>query len=704
MIPHREHNTVITNGNAGKAFSLSASAEAFAILSSGIYENKIRAVIRELSCNAFDAHVAAGKSDDPFEVILPSRMEPTFTVKDQGIGLSHDDVMNLYSTYFASTKQETNELIGAKGLGSKSPFSYTSQFNVISVFNGVKSMYNAYVGEDGTPSITCVHSSDTNEPNGVTVSMGVEPDDIYEFQQEARETLKWFEKTPTIKNSDFAIESVVPNDRDYFFVNADSIFDRKATAWMGNVAYDVSSEFMSIVSDSDDHRRLVTTLHAGKNIVIKFGLGELDTAASRETLSFDPETRKNFDAKAKQCIERMKTDIQKEIDSVESPKKLIDSPHRNLFNSGLFTYKGRDFSSMRIRFTDGVARGKDDKFKDLLLKRVTMARVHSRSSSTFYTVLQPWEDKVRILVTDINKHIRHNQNEMFSGGETLFTVNPDQIELAKELFEDFDVSIEYLSKRVENGCVPEKKPRQSSGGGARYKAQIVEHGTSEIFGKLKMSELTDIAANAKKEGKAVVVWKQGFNESVFSGYMDMLNQNLFKKGVIGIRVSEKIGDKLIENHDCINMYDSDAFFGLIHDEVKAAIEQQDNHLNKIRTNEIVDYSLSSVSHLIAAEDGIGLSEFGKQFDSLKKLNDLRCDMAMKYSRNYLRLVDRLCGDKIKPSLPVIGQMEASKFEDELNALYPCLKGILRDNLKKKYIEDMNELHNLRKEVATSVAA
>ena len=109
-------------------FSIEASQQAFAVLSSTIYEDKIKAPIRELSTNAYDAHVEAGCPDKPFEVHLPNAIDPEFRVRDYGVSMSHEDVMSLYTTYFGSNKRNSNSLNGCLGLGSKSPFAYTNQF------------------------------------------------------------------------------------------------------------------------------------------------------------------------------------------------------------------------------------------------------------------------------------------------------------------------------------------------------------------------------------------------------------------------------------------------------------------------------------------------------------------------------------------------------------------------------------------------
>ena len=100
------------------SYRIEATAKAFSILSDGLYSNKIKAVIRELSTNAYDSHVSAGCPEKPFDVNLPTRLEPHFSIRDYGTGLSYDDCFNLYTTYFRSDKTDTNDAVGCLGLGS----------------------------------------------------------------------------------------------------------------------------------------------------------------------------------------------------------------------------------------------------------------------------------------------------------------------------------------------------------------------------------------------------------------------------------------------------------------------------------------------------------------------------------------------------------------------------------------------------------
>jgi len=172
---------------AGGDFSIKNSAAAFKILSSGLYSNKYEAILRELGCNAYDSHVEAGCADKPFTVHLPTRLNPKFIIRDYGVGLDHEQVMGLYTTYFESTKTDSNDFVGCMGLGSKSPFSYTKNFTIVATKDGVRGMYSAFIGDKGVPAITHLISEKTDEGNGVEIEFAVnERNDMHSLRLRPR--------------------------------------------------------------------------------------------------------------------------------------------------------------------------------------------------------------------------------------------------------------------------------------------------------------------------------------------------------------------------------------------------------------------------------------------------------------------------------------------------------------------------------------
>ena len=265
-------------------YKIEATAKAFSILSDGLYSNKIKAVIRELSTNAYDAHVSAGCPDSPFRVQLPTKLEPVFVVRDFGTGLSYDDCFNLYTTYFGSNKTDSNDAVGCLGLGSKSPFAYTDSFMVESFFNGTRYVFNSYMNETGSPEFALLHEEPTDEPNGMQISMNVESNDIWEFESEAKSIFEHFAVRPEI-NAEFEYkpEEVKIGGDNW------SVLKRRSGnhVIMGQISYPIDNEqFQS--EETDDIWRALRTLG---NLRLYMNIGDIDITPSRESISYTGRTK-----------------------------------------------------------------------------------------------------------------------------------------------------------------------------------------------------------------------------------------------------------------------------------------------------------------------------------------------------------------------------------------------------------------------------
>jgi hypothetical protein len=321
------NEAIVSNVAEIGEFRIRNSAKAFSILSSGLYANKIRAIIRELSCNAVDSHAAAGKKDTPFDVHLPNTLEPHFAIRDYGTGLSHQQVTQIYTTYFESTKTASNEFIGALGLGSKSPFSYTDNFTVTAIQNGVKGIYSAFINGEGVPSIALMMQEPTDEPAGVEVKFSVNDRyDFDKFRQEARIVYTHFVLKPTVSgNGDFGFVSAEYESHDIVPGVHSYKTSRSSIAIMGNIAYPI--EVPS--ADSSISPELRTLLSCG--LEMHFGIGELDFQASREGLSYIPSTVAAIKAKLEEVNAALTVVIAKEADAIE-----------NLWDRAVFLYKKKE--------------------------------------------------------------------------------------------------------------------------------------------------------------------------------------------------------------------------------------------------------------------------------------------------------------------------------------------------------------------------
>ena len=303
-------------------FTIQATAKAFKILSDGLYSDKVTAVIRELSCNAYDAHVANGNQEKPFEVHLPNNFEPFFKVGDFGPGLEEKDIYDLYTSYFQYTKMQSNEYIGALGLGSKSPFSYTDSFTVTSYFAGVKKVYSAYLTEEGMPTIVKMGEEESaGERTGLEVQFPVKQHDFYDFSYKAMVALRYFPVIPKITGKAISISQpkyVLKGDG--WAIRAEG---GNARAVQGVVAYTVPA-----ISGRHEH---LSALLNGSGVDLFFPIGELEVAASRETLSMNKITTANIITKLEKVKAEMMAEIKKEIDACptkwEAMKKLYHFKH-----------------------------------------------------------------------------------------------------------------------------------------------------------------------------------------------------------------------------------------------------------------------------------------------------------------------------------------------------------------------------------------
>lgn len=193
MKPNTDH-TVTNVGTVTDEVRLGLDPNAVAHLIgvlTDLYSDPIKAVIREYSTNALDSHIEAGVSD-PIEVRLPSVLDQTFTVQDHGLGLSYDDLCNVYSLYGASSKRDNDAVNGVLGLGCKSALTYTISFTVTAVKDGVKSLVLITKDFDGVGTIKRLDSAEVDERNSVTISVPVKAHDVEKFCKKARAFYKFW--------------------------------------------------------------------------------------------------------------------------------------------------------------------------------------------------------------------------------------------------------------------------------------------------------------------------------------------------------------------------------------------------------------------------------------------------------------------------------------------------------------------------------
>jgi len=294
MIPVKEDRKLISSGSEESIeFGISAkdSVHIMGILRDTLYSDKIMAVLREIGANAKDANVAAGRGDVPIRVTLPTLADPTLRIRDVGPGLSLDDVRTVFSQYGASTKRDSNSSVGMLGIGSKSPFAYSDSFIVTSWHGGTVAIYNAVIDESGGGRIDLLDVSDCDpSETGVEVQMAVRFQDKSTFEDRARQLFVHFTPRPTI-NIELpppVPSRAIPNGMVEEIEGWTGYGSGgRWTAVMGGIPYAIDLNQVKSGADGKNLDRSVSAISG----TLYFEIGDLQVAASRESLKYSDSTR-----------------------------------------------------------------------------------------------------------------------------------------------------------------------------------------------------------------------------------------------------------------------------------------------------------------------------------------------------------------------------------------------------------------------------
>jgi hypothetical protein len=293
MLPTKADVTL--SGNlVGQEIKMGIDTKSLAFLQTiltDLYSDPKLAVIREYSTNAWDAQVEAGVTS-PIEVTTPNSLSPYFTVKDSGIGLSVEDIRTIYSQYGASTKRMTNTQTGMLGLGCKSALTYTNQFTITAVKDGIKTAVIVSRDEDNVGAMTVVASTKVDEPNGVKISVPINRGDQNEFTNKAKEFFSFWKpgtvllngKEPELVEGNYISEKILIRS------NLDYNSRGKHKLVMGNVSYNLSHDEL-YGGDRYSNSRVDINITYDSAIVFFVDMGEVDFTPSREELHYTAKTK-----------------------------------------------------------------------------------------------------------------------------------------------------------------------------------------------------------------------------------------------------------------------------------------------------------------------------------------------------------------------------------------------------------------------------
>jgi len=343
-------DTTVTSNMTGKEIAMrfdpQATRHLMAIMTD-MYPDPEEAVLREYSNNALDSRNEAG-STRPIEVNTPTALDPKLSIRDYGVGLNEDDIEHVYSLYGASTKRETNQQTGKFGIGGKSALSYTSQFTVIGIKDGQRTVVDVARDEDGAGTMTIVDVRETEEGNGVEIQI---PAQRYNsFEEKAKTFFQYWKPGEVLLNGKEPklIEGLPVTDT-IQLVKKVNYYERNVVV-MGGVAYEIPNEVNPFTS-SENYR-----------LVAEVAIGEVEITPARDSLMLIKATRERMATLKEEIDEGLETAIQRDIDTASSAQEAMTKAlnWRNVFNSNLprsiyidkLTWEDEEIpTSFEIRYT-----------------------------------------------------------------------------------------------------------------------------------------------------------------------------------------------------------------------------------------------------------------------------------------------------------------------------------------------------------------
>lgn len=339
------------------------------LLRNDIYNDKELAIIREISTNAYDANIQAGKASTPIKVCLPSRFSAQLKIRDFGNGMTFEQLKGVFVKYGKSTKRGSNSEVGCFGIGAKSPFAYTDSFIVASYINGMKYIYNCVLGENNVGDMLQIGESSTTEPNGIEVIINIKAMDIERVRNKALSFYKYWSVIPDIEGftaedykTYFNDETVVFSGTNWSLIKSQDRYTHGVSvALMGNIPYpivwssiaDINDKIGELATANNLSNWKIESLFKQCKFIFKFNLGEVKMTPSRESLQYIELTNKAIFAKMEVVVKEIKEVLNNKLDTASNrfeAKKMFGElndamPVSDLLTGLSLTYKGVPISS-----------------------------------------------------------------------------------------------------------------------------------------------------------------------------------------------------------------------------------------------------------------------------------------------------------------------------------------------------------------------
>lgn len=324
-----EHRDVqISGAVATTAYTIEQSAKAYMGLIKGLYTWPEAAILRELMTNAYDSHVEAGKADIPFDVHIPHFDDPFFRVRDYGVGMSHETAVHVTTSFFSSTKEDSDDVVGRHGLGCKSPLSIGDTMTLIRFDGTYRHIYMTTLNEVGEPEQHQYPPMEDDSPVGIEFSIPVDGSRFRSFQRSAALILPGFDVRPNLMGAQMSSISLPETRLEgpgwRIYEDTPSMRKNQPYARQGCVFYPIdrdaveSAQIRDIPGDAgritEDEKWILDD-----NAEIDFNIGKLRVPLSREGLEYDQFTLRNVILRVKEIHAEAMIQVNALLDEASTP-------------------------------------------------------------------------------------------------------------------------------------------------------------------------------------------------------------------------------------------------------------------------------------------------------------------------------------------------------------------------------------------------
>jgi hypothetical protein len=530
------------------AMSIDEASSVFLMDALGkLYSRPAQAVLREYLSNAIDAHKVRGGSLPPIQITLPAqntrsnnRSAPSsLLIRDFGKGMTEAEFQSILSRYGASTKRDSNSLMGGFGLGAKSGFAVSDEFFMTSYQSGQGIRVRFFKDNLNQGYVEVIERFSTSEPNGILVEVPIPKANLAELSKEALFLDYPFFMGYSDEEIEISISGSCENhsvhNPEYYtplelggtvvgWLGKEAEHSPVIYALVGKVVYTIDIGQLSGLAISKNLNRAlmddITVLKYFRRVnVIEVPVGSLDLPSSREEITYSERSLQTLSALISKYTLMLKQYLQQKLNAQKTKEEalnflvqleLADYPThgfvwkghnftRDFFSSSSMLY-AQYSSRYDMRVEVFSAKGSDLNFSDLK----ALSHTGTSKDGIFRITVNNSADIMSVQKMLSRENIdafmeAHIHKSSSSHVDALFIVTTENDKLNDWLFNNVPLDASVIEKTIENKTKEKERAAQRASELAMEKAKAEKDAARAEKARIKADELE---TRRKREARA----------------------------------------------------------------------------------------------------------------------------------------------------------------------------------------------------------